>query len=225
MIKNPSAIFLGFFHFTIHCAEDVLNNTLTSSGFTPKELFTCLKGDRSFKKFHAFGPPTFVLDPTIQKVKKLPAWAPLSIALFFVGKSKDNTSNVSLACDPVTNNLSPQFHIVHDGDFQSIAQSSSNSIPLNWREVLIIRHDSNDASFTSPLIPKLQNLSPAESIHLNNDEGEASFNNHNSYNTDISVSKIVFPSPENLSACAPSADTSNAYSNAPVDTSNDDHVS
>ena len=155
MIKNPTVITLQFWPFAVHYAVDILNNTPNSSGFTPKEIFTGVKGDRNFKNFHTFGSPAFVLHPTIQKGNKLPTWSPRSLPSAFIGKSREHASNVSLVFKPVTNHISPQFHIVHDDDFQTVSPSGSNSLPLNWKEVFEIDHYANDQNFQTPLEAKV----------------------------------------------------------------------
>ena len=66
MIRNLGAITLKLWPFAAHYATGILKNTPASSGFTPKEIFTRVKGDRNFKNFNTFGLPAFVLDPAIQ---------------------------------------------------------------------------------------------------------------------------------------------------------------
>ena len=78
MIKNPNVITLQLWPCAIHYAVDVLNNFPNSSGFSQRETFTGAKDNRN-KKNHAFGSPTFSLDPTIQRRSKLPTWIPRSI--------------------------------------------------------------------------------------------------------------------------------------------------
>ena len=107
MIKNPGAVTLKLWPFAVHYAADILSNTPTSSGFTLKEIFIGVKGDRNFKNFHAFGSPAFVLDPIIQRGSKLPTWSPRSIPSVFIGKSHEYASNVSLVLNPDTNFISP----------------------------------------------------------------------------------------------------------------------
>ena len=146
----------------------ILNNTPNSSGFTPKEIFTGVKGDRSLKNFHTFSSPCFVLNATIQKGNKLPTWKPRSIPCVFVGKSKEHASNVSLVYNPATNHLSPQFHIVHDDDFQT-ATSNNNSLPLNWKEVFETSHFNDDPSFTTPLEAKTKDKTLQVKVRRNKD--------------------------------------------------------
>ena len=61
------------------------------------------------------------------------AWAPHSIQSVLIGKSKEHTSNVSLANDPDTNHFSPRVYVDHDDNFQLVSPSGSIYIPRNWR--------------------------------------------------------------------------------------------
>ena len=117
MIKNPTVVTLSFWPLAVHYATCILNNTPNTSGFTPKEIFTGVKGDRYLKHFHTFGSPDFVLDPRIQQGNKLTTWTTRSIPSIFVGKSREHASNMSLVCNPATNHISLQFHNVYDDDF------------------------------------------------------------------------------------------------------------
>ena len=76
MIRWPDTVHLSFWPYAVHYATDILNNTPKSSGFSPKEIFTGIKGDRSLRHFHTFHSPAFVLHPTITNEKKLSTWKP-----------------------------------------------------------------------------------------------------------------------------------------------------
>ena len=151
MIRWPDTIHLSFWPYAVHYATDILNNTPKSSGFSPKEIFTGIKGDRSLRHFHTFGSPAFVLHPTIANGKKLPTWKPRSKPAVFLGKSRQHASNVSLVYDPSTHHISPQFYLVHDDEFQTVSSSNNNELPNDWKDILAISHYSDDEHFTSPL--------------------------------------------------------------------------
>ena len=151
MTKNVSNVALRFWPCAVHWAVDMLNNAPNSSGFTPKEIFTGAKWDRSFKNFCTFGSPIFVVDSTIQKGHKFCTWLPRSIPSAFVGKSREHVSNASLFWNPATNHVSPQFNMVHGDDFRIVSWSCSNSSPSNWREVFQTDHWRDDSSFSTPL--------------------------------------------------------------------------
>ena len=117
LIKWPLTIHLGYWPFVIHYAVDILNNTSGPSGFTPKEIFTGIKGERNLKNFCTFSSPACILNPALALGKKLPTWKPRSKLGVFIGKSRQHAGNVSLVHDPSTNFVSPSFHLVHDDDF------------------------------------------------------------------------------------------------------------
>ena len=84
MMHCTHTIHLGLWPCAVHCAIEILNNTPKSNGFTPKEIYSGAKGVRSFKHFHAFGSPNYVLHPTIFDDKKLPTWKPISKTAVFL---------------------------------------------------------------------------------------------------------------------------------------------
>ena len=96
MIKNPSVITLKLWPHAVHYDADILSDTPNASGFTPKEIFTSVKGDFSFKNVYTFGLPTFALDLTIQKGNKPTNMEPRSTHSVLMGKHREHASNVSL---------------------------------------------------------------------------------------------------------------------------------
>ena len=112
--------------FTIKHAIDLHNATLNHSSLSPIEIFTGLKTSFDFTKFHTFGSPTYVLEPTLQARHKLPRWNPRSKVGVYLGKSNEHAGNISLILDPITNFVSLQFYIVHDNDFTSVLRKRIN---------------------------------------------------------------------------------------------------
>ena len=49
MTKNPTFANIGLWSFSSYHTADVMNNTPTSSGLSPKETLTRVKGDRYLK--------------------------------------------------------------------------------------------------------------------------------------------------------------------------------
>ena len=72
MIKWLHVANVGLWPHVVYYAVDMLNNAPNSSGFTPKEIFSGIQGDRSFRHFHVFGSPAYVLDPRLQEGNTLP---------------------------------------------------------------------------------------------------------------------------------------------------------
>ena len=131
MLKWQHAVHLVFWPHAVHCIIDVLSNAHRSRGFIPKEIFAGTKGGRSFRNFHTFGSPAFVLDPGLQAIQNVPEWKNRSHLCVFLGKSKNHASNVSLILDPHTNFIKPQFHLVHDDDFLIVSTTTENVLPAS----------------------------------------------------------------------------------------------
>ena len=94
----------------------------TRHNLAPIELFTGTRFTNydHIKRAHVFGCPTFVLDPKLQDHKKLPKWTPRARRGQFLGFSKAHSSTVGLILNPVTGNISPQYHLVHDDLFATV---------------------------------------------------------------------------------------------------------
>ena len=113
--------------------------------------------DRSFKNFHYFGSPAFVLGSITQKGHVSPTLRPLSIPSRLFGKSRERNSNTSLVFNHATNSMSLRFHMACDDKIQTLPPSSSNSSPSNWREVFQTDYCGDNESFKTPLETKLDN--------------------------------------------------------------------
>ena len=107
-------------------------------------------------------------------------WKPRSKPAVFLEKSRQHASNASLAYDPSTHHMSPQFHLVHDDEFQTVNRSNSNNLPDNWRDLLATSHYSDDEQFTTPLQAKVQNDNIAVRIKLGSSSDDSSLNNNTS---------------------------------------------
>lgn len=95
-----------------------------SNGLSPHDLLSRSRWPQSkLADCHVWGCPVYVLDKTIQDGKKLPRWQPRSTRQIYVGMSKKHASSVPLCLNPSTGAITPQFHIVFDDDFTTIATS------------------------------------------------------------------------------------------------------
>ena len=72
MISWPQHITTNLWPFAIKHAVDSHNATPGVSGLSPLEFFSGLKSSFDFTKFHTFGSPTFILEPTSQAGNKIP---------------------------------------------------------------------------------------------------------------------------------------------------------
>jgi len=65
MISWPDIIQETLWPYALCLAVDLHNCTPTSSGLSPEEIFTGIKGRNRLMDFHPFGCPIFVLDPSL----------------------------------------------------------------------------------------------------------------------------------------------------------------
>jgi hypothetical protein len=54
----------------------------------------------------------------------------------YVGRSPSHASNVALVLNPKTGHVSPQFHVVFDGDFTTVPYLRSTTVPPHWAELV-----------------------------------------------------------------------------------------
>ena len=115
--------------FAIQHAVWLFNRTPNRvTGLTPLEVLTRTKSDhRELRRAHVWGSPAFVLDPRLQDGKKIPKWNKRSRRAQFLGFSPEHSSSVALVRHLQTNHVSPQFHIIHDDNFETII----NDEPMN----------------------------------------------------------------------------------------------
>ena len=106
-------------------------------GYAPLELFcgTSLNCE-NISKARVFGCPSYVLHPKLQDGKKIPKWQPRSRRGQFMGMSEDHACTIGLIRNLQSGYISPQFHVVYDELFQTIARSD-NAIDRNlWLELI-----------------------------------------------------------------------------------------
>ena len=118
-----------------------LNNIIPkiNDGSSPEEKFArSLKRTDRLQNLPVWGCPTYVLQPTLQDGKKLPKWKPRSRRAQFVGWSQVHASNVALVRNLATGYISPQFHVIFDNWFETIAVQEDSEVPPEW-DVIVTR--------------------------------------------------------------------------------------
>ena len=92
-------------------------------GHAPLELFTGTKlsSYATLQQARVWGCPVYVLDPKIQDGKKVPKWNPRSRRGQFVGFSPEHASTVGRILNLATGAISPQYHVVYDEHFTTVA--------------------------------------------------------------------------------------------------------
>ena len=76
---------------------------------------------KDFRRAHVFGCPVSVLEPKLQDGKKIPKWEPRARPGLFVGFLTIHSSLVALVLNTRTGKISPQFHVIFDDKFETVA--------------------------------------------------------------------------------------------------------
>jgi hypothetical protein len=112
---------------------------------TPLEVFTNTKSDhRDLQHAHVWGCPVFVLDPRLQDGKKIPKWNRRARLAQFVGFSPEHSTLVANVRHLQTNYVSPQFHQIHDDNFETILNDTLLDHPLSDERLLDIFETSRE---------------------------------------------------------------------------------
>jgi hypothetical protein len=135
MLSWPEIIKENLWPFAIQYAIDLHNNTPCSCNVSPLEIFSGLKHHNILHKFHTFGCPIYVLEPTLCQNHKIPRWKPRSRVGIFLGFSPHHASSVPLILSTTTGLVSSQFHVVFDDLFFTAKYLHTNSIPNNWPQL------------------------------------------------------------------------------------------
>jgi len=91
-----------------------------------------------------WGCPVFVLDPCLQDGKKIPKWNCRARLAQFVGFSLAHSTLVANVRHLQTNYVSPQFHLIHDDNFETILNNTPGDHPLSDERLLDIFEKSRE---------------------------------------------------------------------------------
>ena len=83
--------------------------------------------------FHTFGCPVYALDRGLASCKKIPKWDPRCILGLYLGNSPRHAGSVSQVLNLDTDRVSPQFHMIHNEFFETIALN--DKIHTNWKRL------------------------------------------------------------------------------------------
>jgi hypothetical protein len=82
---------------------------------------------------HVFGSPCFALDSRLQSgIAGPPKWEPRSRLGIYVGHSPSHAGSVALVLNPRTGHVLPQYHVVFDDLFTTVAYMKKSEVPPNW---------------------------------------------------------------------------------------------
>ena len=113
-----------------YCIRQAINfhNVCVRKGKTecPWELFTSEKPPFTMNDFRVWGCPVYVTDKRVQDGTHIGRWEQRARQCVYVGHSLDHGNNVYLVWDPATKHVSPQYHLVFDESFTTVASSPSH---------------------------------------------------------------------------------------------------
>ena len=136
----PQAISPMLWPFALKMAANLHNYfNLDSDGNSPASKFMRVRQDSlvTLSDFHTFGCPCYVLNS--HGAIGPPKWDPRSNLRIYVGHSPVHASNVAMVLDPFTGLVSPQYHVVFDDHFVTLAGLRTNTVPSSWTDLCASR--------------------------------------------------------------------------------------
>jgi hypothetical protein len=130
----PEAIGSILWPFAWKDFERRYNNLyLDATGRSPLNRFSSTDVRVDLRQFHPFGCPVFVLEAGLQtEGASIPKWDPRARVGIYLGHSPCHAGSVALVLNPKTLRVSPQFHIVFDNEFSTVAFMRNGEIPPHW---------------------------------------------------------------------------------------------
>jgi hypothetical protein len=112
----------------------------TDTHLTHQELYTgsiFLSYDH-LDRLHTFGCPVYVLHPRLQDGQKVPKWQTRAPRGQLLGYSTEHLSSIDLILNTNTGNISPQYHVVHNDNFTTVASMDSTKTfdATSWSAIL-----------------------------------------------------------------------------------------
>ena len=126
----PEAITPNLWPYAIKLANESLNETpnmIDKNKRSPVQSFSNSNVQHNPKHAKTFGSPVYVLDNSLQKGSHLHKWSHRSRVGIYLGRSPQHSRNVALVLDRITGLVSPQFHVSHDNNFDTVAQEKYES--------------------------------------------------------------------------------------------------
>ena len=115
----------------------------TKSGVSPNELWSgSLSTGHDLRRARPFGCPAYVLDPKLQDGNKIPKWDTRARRGMFVGFSTQHSSLVPLIMNLQTGKITPQFHVVFDEKFHTVASLPAGAtLREEWSSIITFESD------------------------------------------------------------------------------------
>jgi hypothetical protein len=137
----PEAITTILWPFALKAGVKAHNDfKLDADGKVPAQKFST--GDsgsieHSLRDRHTWGCPVFILDASLQSSSLgAPKWEPRSRLGIYLGHSPFHAGSVALVLNPATGHVSPQYHVVFDDDFTTVASIRNGVVPENWMDLV-----------------------------------------------------------------------------------------
>jgi hypothetical protein len=120
---------------------------------SPIQKFSTLdvKDTQFPKKAHPFGCPVYVLDAALQSGKGKSKWTERSRLGVYLGYSPEHASSVALVLNLQTGHVSPQFHVVFDDRFDTVAEDAN--FETLWQEKAGLPNSMSDQDLEGHVIP------------------------------------------------------------------------
>ena len=93
------------------------------------------------QRARVWGCPVYVLSPELQDGKKIPKWEPRARRGQFLGFSLEHSSTIAIVRNLRTERLSPQFHVVLDELFSTIALDEATDNNQLWVDLFVNHRD------------------------------------------------------------------------------------
>ncbi len=139
----PDEFDYNLWPFALSYAAWIHNNTPEASNkLAPSELFCGTNLECTLlRRARVWGCPTYVLDPRLQDGKKIPKWDPRSRRGQFLGFSKEHSSSIGLIRNLRTGFVTPQYHVVYDEVFSTVAADEVVLDDFAWQNLLLTGRD------------------------------------------------------------------------------------
>ena len=148
-LRWPEAYDPSLWPMAAQYVVDIRNELPKEQGeLCPEEIFVgALSGHSRLLNARPWGCPAYVLEPALRDGGKIPKWQPKSRRGQFVGFSPTHASTVGLIRNLRTGTITPQFHCIYDGEYETV-HASDGQPPAEWIELF------HDERFQTPLDPE-----------------------------------------------------------------------
>jgi hypothetical protein len=137
MRKWPQEVSPNLWPYALRMASESINATPNLSdeqSRSPDQLFSGSDVTSNPKHWHHFGSPVFVLDQALRGSTRIHhKWKDRSKIGIYLGRSPQHARSVALVLNPETGLVSPQFHVKHDGAFQTVPQLYGPKQESKWQ--------------------------------------------------------------------------------------------